>query len=61
MFQIDIYMYFKLFSFDRYFFQADFVEEKEKILKSGIFQGKAQWPAAGLFKAHFSIGIEKTQ
>ena len=42
MFQIDIYMYFKLSFFYRYFFQADFVEEKEKILKSGIFQRKAQ-------------------
>ena len=42
MFQNDIYMYFKLFFFDRYFVQADFVEENEKILKSGIFQGKAQ-------------------
>ena len=42
MFQFDIYMYFKLFFFNKYFFQTDFMDKKEGILKSGIFQRKAQ-------------------
>ena len=42
MFQFDIYMYFKLFLFNKYFVQTDFMNKKEEIQKIGIFQVKAQ-------------------